>query len=267
MNFLFKFFIKNNINSKRTIWIGIMALVPVIFAAIILLLNPVISKEGVTVSSLFPQVSVFLYIHFLLPLTAIFMGAAVIGDEVDGRTLPYLLTRPIPRRTIVLSKLIASAALTGLIFLFSLAVTYIIMKQENGFRGLIQDADICLGTIGIIFLGVIVYLPLFCLLGGLLKRPVLIGLFFTFGWESTVSFLPGNIKYFSVSHYLHVLAKRLYDSQFASTDTKRALLNLLFRSKEISSEAAVLILLAVACIFVFLSASLLYIKEYRLEKS
>jgi len=267
MNFLFKFFIKNNINSKRTIWISIMALIPVIFAAVILLLKPLFSDEGVTVSSLFPQVSVFLYIHFLLPLTAIFMGTAVIGDEVDGRTLPYLLTRPIPRRTIVLSKLISGAALTGLIFLISLLVTYIIMKQENGLHGLIQDADIYLGTIGIIFLGMVVYLSLFCFMGGLLKRPVLIGLFFTFGWESTVSFLPGNIKYFTISHYLHILAKRLYDSQFTNTDPKRALLNLLFRSKEISSEAAILILLAVACVFVFLSASLLYIKEYRLEKS
>jgi len=267
MNYLFKFFIRNNINSKRIIWIGIMALVPVIFATIILLLKPLFSEEGITVSSLFPQVSVFLYIHFLLPLTAIFVGSAVIGDEVEGRTLPYLLTRPIPRRTIVISKLFSGVLLTGVIFIISLLITYIIMKQENGFSGLMQDADIYLGTIGIVFLGMVVYLPLFCVMGGLLKRPVLLGLFFTFGWESTVSFLPGNIKYFSISHYLHILAKRLYDSQFTSTDSKRALLNLFFRSKEISSEAAVLILLAVAGVFVFLSASLLYMKEYRLEKS
>ncbi len=243
-----------------------MALVPVLFAIIILLLKPLISEEGVTVSSLFPQVSVFLYIHFLLPLTAIFVGTAVIGDEVDGRTLPYLLTRPIPRRTIVISKLLSGAAMTGLIFMISLALTYTIMKLENGFSGLIKESDIYLGTVGIMFLGLVVYLPLFCFIGGLLKRPVLAGLFFTFGWESTVSFLPGNIKYFSISHYLHIFAKRLYDSQFTNIDPQRALLNLLFRSKEISSEAAILILLVIACIFVFLSASLLYIKEYRLEK-
>ncbi|MEJ2628087.1 MAG: hypothetical protein P8078_05990, partial [bacterium] len=66
--------------------------------------------------------------------------------------------------------------------------------------------------------------------------------------------------------YLHILAKRLYDNQFTNSDPKRALLNLLFRSKEISSEAAIFILLAAACIFVVLSVSLLYIKEYRLEK-
>lgn len=267
MNYLFTFFIKNNINSKRTIWIGVMALIPVLFAVIIFLLKPLISEEGVTVSSLFPQISVFLYIHFLLPLTAIFVGTAVIGDEVEGRTLPYLLTRPIPRRSIVVSKLLAGAFLTGLIFIVSLLITYIIMKQESGFRGLIQDADIYLGTIGIVFLGLAVYLPIFCFVGGLLKRPVLIGLFFTFGWESTVSFLPGNIKYFTISHYLHILAKRLYDSQFTGSNPQRALLNLLFRSKEISSPAAILILLGLACLFIFLSASLLYIREYRLEKS
>ena len=266
MNFLFKFFVKNSINSKRTIWIGVMGLVPVLFAFIIVLLKPLISEQGVSVSSLFPQVSVFLYIHFLLPLTAIFVGTAVIADEVDGRTLPYLLTRPLPRRNIVLAKLLSGAAVTGVLFIISLAMVYIIMKQENGFSGLVRDIDIYLGTVGIVFLGLVVYLPLFCLIGGILKRPVLIGLFFTFGWESTISFLPGNIKYFSISHYLHILAKRLYDNQFTNSDPKRALLNLLFRSKEISSEAAIFILLAAAGIFVVLSISLLYIKEYRLEK-
>lgn len=266
MNFLFKFFVKNSINSRRTIWMGVMALVPVLFAVIIVLLNPLISEQGIKVSSLFPQVSVFLYIHFLLPLTAIFVGTAVIGDEVDGGTLPYLLTRPISRKSIVISKLLSGAVVTGILFIISVALTFIILKQENGFSGLIKDLDIYLGTIAIMFLGLVVYLPLFCLMGGILKRPVLLGLFFTFGWESTVSFLPGNIKYFSVSHYLHILAKRLYDNQFTTSDPRRALLNLLFRSQEISSETAILILLAAACIFIVLSASLLYIKEYRLEK-
>jgi ABC-type transport system involved in multi-copper enzyme maturation permease subunit len=185
---------------------------------------------------------------------------------VDGRTLPYLLTRPIRRKSIVIAKLLSGSAVTGILFILSLTATYIIMKQENGFDGLLRDIDIYLGTIGIVFLGLVVYLPLFCLIGGIFKRPVLLGLFFTFGWESTISFLPGNIKYFSISHYLHILAKRLYDNQFTNSDPKQALLNLLFRSKEISSEAAVFILLAAACIFVVLSASLLYIKEYRLEK-
>jgi ABC-type transport system involved in multi-copper enzyme maturation permease subunit len=245
---------------------GVMALVPVLFAVIIVLLNPLISEEGIRVSSLFPQVSVFLYIHFLLPLTAIFVGTAVIGGEVDGRTLPYLLTRPIPRKSIVISKLLSGTAVTGVLFIISVALTYIILKQENGFSGLLKDIDIYLGTIGILFLGLVVYLPLFCLTGGILKRPVLLGLFFTFGWESTVSFLPGNIKYFSISHYLHILAKRLYNNQFTTSDPKQALLNILFHSKEISSAAAIAILLTAACILIVLSATLLYIKEYRLEK-
>lgn len=264
MKFLFTFFLKNNVYSKRTIWLGLVSFVPVFFSVLILILKPLISDNGASVFSYFPQMAVFLFIHFLLPVMSIFIGTAVIGDEIDGRTLTYLITKPIPRHLIVIVKLLSGIAVTSIAIMLSLGLTYSVMMIDDGFSSWVQNIDLFFGTAGILFLGLLTYLPLFSFLGGMLKRPVLAGLFFTFGWEATVSFMPGNIKYLTISHYLHTLSQKLYHEQFISG--KKAILSLLFKSKELSSVSAILILLIIAIVFIVLSALLLYIKEYRLEK-
>ena len=53
--------------------------------------------------------------------------------------------------------------------------------------------------------GLGVYGALFALIGAWLKRPLLIGLFFAFGWEQVVMSVPGYVRRFSVAYYLQSL--------------------------------------------------------------
>jgi len=115
VGFLIRFFLKDGVHSRRTIWMGLLSLIPVGCSLILLLIRSLLEQEGVNLTDLYPQMSFLLYLHFLLPLIAVFIGAAIIADELEERTLPYLITRPIPRRIIILSKLIAGTLTAAVI--------------------------------------------------------------------------------------------------------------------------------------------------------
>jgi len=264
VGFLLQFFLRNGIHSKRTIWMMVLALIPVGCALILLLAKPLLEKQGISLSSLFPQVSFFLFLHFLLPLISLFVGTAVIADEVEDRTLPYLLVRPIPRGIVILAKTLAGVITAGLILFVSLVLTYSVMMLDNGISGWVSNIPRLLRTCGVLLLGLLVYLPFFGFLGGTIKHPVMAGIFFAFGWESTVSFFPGNVKLFTVVHYLHVLFPPM--EKVSSGNVRSALFNFVLPTKEISSLTSILILIGMSLLFIGLTALLLYIKEYRLEQ-
>ena len=263
MKFLIQFFLKNGIHSRRTFWMGMLSLIPLAVAVLLFLLRPLLEREGMSLSALFPQINFALYLHFLLPLLSVFIGAAVIGDELDDRTLPYLLVRPLQRRWIVLSKLIAGWLTAGIMLFVSLVLTYAVMMLGGGahlgdsFGQLMQSG-------GILLLGLAVYIPFFALLGGVIKHPVLVGLLLTYGWENSVAFFPGNVKLVTVVHYLHILSPPL---QQGSQEGTRGLLSMaLPQAKEISDLSALFILLVLSALFAYLASSLLLVKEYRLQQ-
>ena len=264
MGFLIGFFLRSGIHSRRTVWMTVLALMPVFCGLGLWLAKPLLEEQGVVLSALFPQVSFFLFLHFLLPILSVFIGTAIVADEVEDRTLPYLLVRPVPRRIIVLAKTLAGCITVGLILFVSLGLTYTVMVLDGGVSGWISSVPKLLRSGGVLLLGLMVYVPLFGFLGGTIKRPVLAGLLFAFGWENTVAFFPGNVKLFTVIHYLHVLFPSL--QQTRAGDIKSQLFRIVLPARQISPASAVLVLLLMFAVFIGLLAVLLYIKEYRLEQ-
>jgi len=265
MGFLIRFFIRNGIHSKRTVWMAILGLIPVGCGLLLLLMKSLLQREGIALAELFPQISFYLYLHFLLPLVAVFMGSAVIADEVEDRTLPYLLVRPIPRRNIVLAKLTAGWITTGLILFISMALTYSVIMIGGGLKAWGSHIPELIKCGFVLLLGLMVYVPFFGLLGGLLKRPVLTGILFVFGWEKLVGFFPGNVKLFTIVNYLHVLFP--HTQQPGSSGIQSGLLNLVMKSKQTSESTALIVLLIMAILFSLSMAMLLYIREYRLSEN
>ena len=56
-----------------------------------------------------------------------------------------------------------------------------------------------------LIVGLAAYGAVFAFVGARLKRPLIVGLVFTFGWESTVLLIPGYLKRLSVAYYLQAL--------------------------------------------------------------
>ncbi len=264
MRYLTTFFLRAGTHSRRTWWMVVLGLFPVGCAVLLWLFKPLLEPEGVGLWELYPQLGQLLYLDILLPLVAVFVGAAVIADEVDERTLPYLLLRPVPRPAIVLSKMLAGVITLGLILTLSLFCTWVVLVADPDSGGMSANISVLLSGQAVLLLGLVAYLPFFTLFGGLMKRPVLVGLLFIFGWERLVSALPGSIRLFSIAHYLHVLFPSM--PQAGGQDLRAAIFGAIIPVREISDAAAVLIALGIAAVFTLLAALLPGWKEYRLDQ-
>jgi ABC-type transport system involved in multi-copper enzyme maturation permease subunit len=197
--------------SRRSIFLGLLAGSPVILAAVIRVLGLTshassLRIDGASVSgpAIFGMMMWLIYIRFIVPVLGVFYGTALIADEVDDKTITYLFTRPIPRAAVLLGKYLAYLACTTLLILPSVVLVYFLIAPMNG--GSIGAAfPSLLADLGIIAFGLAAYGALFAAVGARLKRPLLVGLLFAFGWEPGVLMFPGYLKQLTVAYYLQAL--------------------------------------------------------------
>ena len=64
-------------------------------------------------------------------------------------------------------------------------------------------------------IGLAAYGAVFALVGTRLKRPLVVGLVFAFGWEPAVLLFPGYLKRFTVAYYLQALVTHQMPSDSA----------------------------------------------------
>jgi hypothetical protein len=86
-----------------------------------------------------------------------------------------------------------------------------------------------------------VYGALFAAVGAWVKRPVLFGLFFAFGWENFAMALPGYLKRFTVVYYTNSLIPHAMPS-----DSVVSLLQSLFSDTVPAWQAALTLALVLA---------------------
>lgn len=159
---------------------------------------------------------------FIMAIVAVVYFTGVIVQELEQKTIVYLLTRPIPRWRILLAKFAAAfLATTVTVWL----ATFLLALVAFGPSKL---GDSRLGRdLLILPVGVLAYGALFLLLATLLNRPLIYGLLFAFGWETWAPLMPGNFQRLSLASYLRVLAPhpKPEDMQGASVDSMMAALN------------------------------------------
>lgn len=197
--------------SRRSIFLGIIVGGPVVLAATLRLVAalepaalPRVNGTLVTGPGLFGVIIWLLYIRFLVPVLGVFYGTALIADEVEDRTITYLFTRPIPRGAVLLGKYFAYLASTVLLVLPSVVLVYFLVVPLGGgsIGGAFPDL---LADLGMLVAGLASYGALFALVGARLKRPLVTGLVFAFGWEPAVLLFPGYLKRLTVGYYLQGL--------------------------------------------------------------
>ena len=95
---------------------------------------------------------------------------------------------------------------------------------------------------------------------GVFKRPLVIGLVFTFGWEPTVMALPGYLKQFTIAYYLQALVPHAMPSEGVTS-----LLQGFFRDTP-SMAVSVWWLAVYAGLFLWLATRVVERREYVLEQ-
>jgi ABC-2 type transport system permease protein len=249
--------------SRRTIFMALVVGGPVVLALVFRVVEslgmPALRVNGARVagSSIFGVMIWMLYVRFIVPVLGVFYGTALMADEVEDKTLTYLFTRPIPRAAVLLGKYLAYLACTVLVVLPSVMLSYFLIvpfgEVGAGFRALVAD-------LGILALGLAVYGAVFALVGTWLKRPLVVGLIFAFGWEQVALVLPGYLRRFTVAHYLQALVPHAMPS-----DNALSVLQGFFRQAP-DAAASVAWLLVILGTCLWLAMRLVGRREYVLEQ-
>lgn len=250
--------------SRRTVFMGLVVGLPVLIAIIVRIIAS-LGAPGMRVNSvaidgptMFGLMIWMFYLRFSIPVLGIFYGTSLIADEVDDKTITYLFTRPIPRGAVLLGKYLAYLACTVCVVLPSIALVWLLVIPIGGhlassFIDMAKD-------LGLLAVGLALYGAVFAFVGAALKRPLLIGLAFIFGWEPISLVLPGYLKRFTVAYYLQGLVP-----QAMPNDSAVSLVQSIFREIPTLGDS-VIWMTVIEVVFLWLAARVVASKEYVLEQ-
>jgi ABC-type transport system involved in multi-copper enzyme maturation permease subunit len=197
--------------SRRSVFLAVLVGGPVMMAAAVRLAAtlhpsalPRINGARIGGPALFGMMIWLLYIRFIVPVLGVFYGTALIADEIEDRTITYLFARPIPRSSVLLGKYLSYLACTVLLVLPSVVLVYFLAVPIGG-AAIGAEFPSLLADLGMLAVGLASYGAVFALVGARLKRPLVIGLAFAFGWEPGVLLFPGYLKRATVAYYLQAL--------------------------------------------------------------
>jgi ABC-2 type transport system permease protein len=202
---VFDLSVEGMIWSRRSLLMALLVGLPVVLAVVYrVVVAADIPNRAVPPIDLYGLVVAVYWIRNVLPLMALFHATSLIADEVDGKTLTYLLTRPLTRTSILAGKF-AAYLVSSLAITFPAAVlTFFIVVTARGWSGVGASVPDLFRDLGVMTLTLLVYGALFSLLGVLLRRPVIPGLLFLFGWELLAN-LPGYLPRFTLNAWLRSL--------------------------------------------------------------
>ena len=198
--------------SRRSVFLGVLLGGPVALAAVLRIVSAVyvsafqINGAQAAGASIFGMMIWLLYIRFIVPVLGVFYGTSLIADEVDDKTITYLFTRPIPRRAVLLGKYMAYLVCTVLLVLPSVMLVFFLVVPTGG-STIAEAFPPLLIDFGMLIAGLATYGAVFALVGTRLKRPLIVGLVFAFGWEPAVMLFPGYLKRLTVAYYLQALVR------------------------------------------------------------
>ena len=127
----------------------------------------------------------------ILPLTALIVGSSVLGLEIEDGTITHLLTKPLPRREIILAKLAVAGAVSTAATAIPLAIAGAIVGSARLAVGLGLGAT----------LGAIAYTTVFLALSLMTRRPVGVGLVYIILWENLLTRFVDGTRVLSIREY------------------------------------------------------------------
>ncbi len=239
---VFSFFFKNSLKSRKTKLFFFLSIIPSIIIIIINIVNK--GSSDPAFNNLFEKIGLIYFFVFYIQALALFLGTSIINDEVSDKTLIYLTTKPISKSSILIGKYLAYYINALLIVIIGVLLAFI-----SDYKMGLNLTTIIL-ILGIAAIALLSYMAMFNLFGTVLKRPIMIGLVFVFGWEPLASLIGGTVQKFSYAYYINfLLPGNIYE----------------LKSSPSSAFISIIMLLGFAIIFLGISIYTFKKKEYNLS--
>ena len=185
--------------TRRVIATALLAAVP-----LILTLSLAAARVAIFDISLFQILMIPLFLQVVLIFVTLVNATALIREEIDDNTLPFLLTRPISKPALVTYKYVGYLIAVLVLLVPPLILAYGVTEAYRGL-GFTTDLDVLWGFLATTVLGSAAYGALFLFISVLIRRPLAGGLLIGFVWESVVGSIPGDVPKLSVIHYLRTI--------------------------------------------------------------
>ena len=143
----------------------------------------------------------------IMPIVTMALATAAFGNELEDKTLYFLVLKPVSRVSIVVAKLAATLVVSLPLVVASGVVASALVGAEA------RD----LGTLTIaLAAGVAAYAAIFTFAGLLTPRALAYGLVYVLVWEGLLSTILSGIRYLSVRGYTLALLHGLDEEVYAS---------------------------------------------------
>ena len=137
----------------------------------------------------------------LLPLLCLLIGTGVINSEIDDGSIVYLLAKPLPRRTIIASKLVVAWGAALVLAVLPVVAAVEIAGDDGGRLGAAYGLAAVLAALG--------YTTIFVALSVATRNAVIIGLLYALLWEGVLGgYVPG-VRNVSVRQWALAAAERV----------------------------------------------------------
>lgn len=201
---LFAFTVWQTLRQNK-IWLTAALLA---FPAVIMLVARY-ATDGLTVAKtweVYHGVALFVLLMALLPLICMLYGTALIGADVEQRTLVHLTTRKLRRATVLVVRYVAVWCLLTILFglatllLYVAAVTFVQFPPDATWQ---PRADLW-SYLGVVPLGVAAYLAMFTLLSLAFARPLIVSMIYLAAFELILANWPVPARRLSINHALRL---------------------------------------------------------------
>lgn len=229
MNTLYLISLRQLTGRPRLIIIGLLALVPVLLGVAVSF-----SDDGPDSSDLDNALLALLYGAAVLPIIALTVSTAALGNDLEDRTLSNLTLSPVPRWQIILPKLAAAVTIAAPPVLVSAVIA-----TSLAYDG--ESQTIVAVVIGMA-LAILAYSALFLWLGLSTGRALGYGLMYIFLWEFLFTGFVSGVRFLSIRAYMIGIIRGVDDNRFTED-----------ANQVISLPVSLIVMLAVIVIFTALT--------------
>jgi ABC-2 type transport system permease protein len=180
---------------RRALALAAFGLLPVAIAAIL-------RRTGDKALTNALELETMIILPVILPIVALVIGTGVFGAEIDDGTALYVLSKPVARWRIVLTRVLVAAAVTALLTApAALLVVPVAGAAKRWSVGVAFAAAVAVGAL--------LYSAVFVALSLVTRRALVAGLVYVVVWEGIIAAQAPGARYLSIIQFVLTLANRL----------------------------------------------------------
>lgn len=218
-------------------------------------------------NKVFVQLVEELFINIFPSLLALFFAGMLITEDIEMRTMTYILTRPVPRSAWVLGRFLAYLIISSAIMVCACGLTFVASTMHADLR-LDRWADLMLllHYICVILLALPAYGAFAVFLGAFTKRAIIYGVILLYGWQYVATLVPGIVDFFTIQKYTDALLP-VMPTQRHVVEIQTALGTFQRQVFLIGGTKAIMVLIGITVVFLGLTIFAVFRREYAADRA